>query len=329
VSELLSGQLLSEVLSARGKLPLSEAMEICLQAAAGLQAAHQVGVAHGRISPNAILLSSDDESGVLVKLVGFDFSWFGAYPAHALAQTLEDQYSSPERLAGSAPDEVGDVFSLGAVLYHALVGAPPGNDRVPRSVPAAVRRVLERALAPADQRYPTVAALAEALRQATEPAAMRPRSARWRSGWLAASVALLFVTASLVWGWERIRPDLERIPQILKTGASTLTSTAMSRAKAVTAGPRKQPVETGVVRRSQAADSTAKPSPGPERPDTNRGPYISPFRRAHPWAAQPKGETYFPSSCPLALQSSELVYFRTEQEARATGRSRSKEPSCS
>jgi hypothetical protein len=56
---------------------------------------------------------------------------------------------------------------------------------------------------------------------------------------------------------------------------------------------------------------------------------LSPFRRAHPWAAHPDGRFYFPSSCPLALDSPELVYFRTEQEARATGRSRSTQAGCS
>jgi hypothetical protein len=55
---------------------------------------------------------------------------------------------------------------------------------------------------------------------------------------------------------------------------------------------------------------------------------LSPFRRSHPWAAEPKGRVYFPSSCPQALGARDLLYFRTEAEARATGRSRSPDPSC-
>jgi eukaryotic-like serine/threonine-protein kinase len=335
VSEMLSGQLLSEVLSARRTLPLAEVVDIGLQAAAGLQAAHQLGVAHGRLSPATILLTSAEDDRVLVKLIGFDFSWYGVDPEQSSAPSAADQYSSPELLAGSAPDEVSDVYSLGAVLHHLLVGTAPGEKADRSSMPPPVRRVIDRALAPADQRYRSVAALAEALTQgaAASPSQQNP-AARWRSGWLAASIATLLMAAPLAWGWDRIRPDLDRIPDLLKTGTDALKPASVSPSKGSSAKPRpeverrKQPVETGLIPRSKATDSVAKPPPTPERRDTVRAPYISPFRRAHPWAAHPNGKAYFPSSCPLALASTELIYFRTEREARAAGRSRSTVPGC-
>jgi len=335
VSELISGTLLSEVLSARGTLPLAEAVEICLQAAAGLQAAHQVGVAHGRVSPSRILITSGEDDRLLVKLIGFDFSWYGADPGQSLDRGADEQYSSPERLAGSAPDEVSDVYSLGAVLHHLLVGTPPGKDPKPGSVPKAVQRVLDRALSSTDERYPTIAAFAEALTRATAPRGEQKRGAWWRSGWLAASIASLLVATSLAWGWDRIRPDLDSIPDLLRTGADALKPVTVSPPRAPPADTSgkaeqpKQPVETGVISRSKVVDSAPKPPGASEGRDTSRSPYISPFRRAHPWAAHPNGATYFPSSCPLALASSELIYFKTEQEARATGRSRSTIPGCS
>ena len=43
VAECLTGELLSETLARRGALPLEEAVDLCLQAAAGLQAAHNSG----------------------------------------------------------------------------------------------------------------------------------------------------------------------------------------------------------------------------------------------------------------------------------------------
>ena len=52
VGEFLTGELLSPVLATRGALPLQEAVEICLQTAAGLQAAHQSGSFTGMLAAN-------------------------------------------------------------------------------------------------------------------------------------------------------------------------------------------------------------------------------------------------------------------------------------
>ncbi len=341
VGELLTGQLLSEVLLARGTLPLAQAVHICLQAAAGLQAAHLVGVAHGRLSPRTILITWAEDERPLVKLVRFDFSWYEAESVQSPDPGEDDPYSSPERRAGCAPDEVSDVFSLGAVLHHLLLGTPPAEDLAPGFIPPALRRVLERALASPGQRYPTVAAFAEALAQAVGSPVKQERAA-WRSGWLAASIVALIVAASLWLGWDRLHANLNSVtvspqrPLSPDTGATapeqpkqpSVSERSVQPAHNRTGGS--EPVEIGAISKSKVDDSAAKvSSQTAARPDSARGPYISPFRRAHPWAAHPIGGTYFPSSCPLALASSELIYFKTEQEARATGRSRSTAPGCS
>ena len=94
--------------------------------------------------------------------------------------------------------------------------------------------------------------------------------------------------------------------------------------------PGAEPVETGAIPSPNRIAAASKGSPHQaERGDSDPGVALSPFRRAHPWAAHPKGRFYFPSSCPLALRSRELLYFASEQEAQATGRSRSTEPGCS
>jgi hypothetical protein len=94
--------------------------------------------------------------------------------------------------------------------------------------------------------------------------------------------------------------------------------------------PVADPVVTGAVPSSKgkAAGSRGLPRE-PARADSGPRVAISPFRRAHPWAALPEGRFYFPSSCPLALRSHELLYFTSEAEARASGRSRSTQPGCS
>src|SRR4051794_3772668 len=51
VGEFLRGELLSSQLTERDTLPLWEAVDLCLQAAAGLTAAHRVGISHGEVAP--------------------------------------------------------------------------------------------------------------------------------------------------------------------------------------------------------------------------------------------------------------------------------------
>ena len=67
-----------------------------------------------------------------------------------------------------------------------------------------------------------------------------------------------------------------------------------------------------------AASSSRLPDSTASR-DSLSGPRISPFRRSHPWVAVTGERYYYRSSCPIALQSRDLLYFRSEQEARASG----------
>jgi hypothetical protein len=155
ILEPQQGELLAEILAARQALPLSEAVHLILQVAAGLQAAHEAGVVHGCLSPPTILITRAADERFLVKLIHF------APPD----KSLSTEYTSPERLAGHPPDVSGDVFSIGAVLHHLLAGTAPGGRMTPEPVPSRVRPILEKALAasPAD-RFQTVAEFAAALR---------------------------------------------------------------------------------------------------------------------------------------------------------------------
>src|SRR5438128_1958843 len=57
VAECLTGELLCETLARRGALPQGEALDLCLQAAAGLQAAHAARWVHGNLSPETMVLT--------------------------------------------------------------------------------------------------------------------------------------------------------------------------------------------------------------------------------------------------------------------------------
>jgi D-alanyl-D-alanine dipeptidase len=162
VAEPLTGAFLSLTLVLRGALPLQESLDLCLQAAAGLQAAHDVGWVHGSLSPHTILLARGG-GRPLVKLLGFAHQ-FPLRQSQAESPVDGGMYASPERIAGHRADERSDVFSLGAVLHHLLTGAPPKPGSRSGRVPKGIRAVLNRALAPSPaERFQTITEFGAAL----------------------------------------------------------------------------------------------------------------------------------------------------------------------
>ena len=129
VGECLTGQLLSDLLAARGAPPREEAVEICLQAAAGLQEAHRMG---------SFTATCPHEPSFSRPSPGATASWSSSSGSISIGMrreggtNLADWTFRTRALNGapeSAPDELGDVFSLGAVLHHLLSGAPPGDQQ--------------------------------------------------------------------------------------------------------------------------------------------------------------------------------------------------------
>ncbi len=112
-----------------------EVVDIGIQLAAALAAAHAAGVIHRDLKPSNIKVSSSGE----VKILDFGLAKPVTRTPEEVDQTpiFESRfgvvlgsagYSAPEQLQGSAADQRADLFSLGAVLYQML------TDRVPFEV---------------------------------------------------------------------------------------------------------------------------------------------------------------------------------------------------
>lgn len=375
VMEQLAGQLLSTILAARGDVPLHEALDLCLQAAAGLQAAHNVGLVHGNLSPGTILITQG-HGKALVKLIRFPPS---SSPTEELPKPnmagVSPEYASPERLSGHPPDPRSDVFSLGAVLHRLLTGKPPEGSRI-GAVPQAMRTVLTQALAwdPA-QRFQTITEFASALERAAIVASSPKRTMANRSlirTAAAISLAALALAALwLFWGSRRqsetearaVAATITRAPPPPKVETrSTPPKTDRSvvgvrdsalRGSARLAAKRRSPPPASPAGAAikQSFGSTTRPTSRSERSvaDTSSGrggqsggagvrrgndpptqpKYLSPFRRSHPWAAVPGKRFYFRSTCRVALESTELLYFKSAEDARASGFVPSPVPGCS
>ena len=125
VKEYLDGGSLDSLVRAQGPLPVRRACEFIRQAALGLQHAHEKGVAHGRLSPTAILVGrvggkgSDDKP--LVKVSGFGLGRLGADEAEPdFEYRAPEQFDDPDRA-----DPAADLYSLGCIFHYLLAGRPP------------------------------------------------------------------------------------------------------------------------------------------------------------------------------------------------------------
>jgi serine/threonine protein kinase len=139
--EMLVGQSLDKVLSA-GPLPIPRTVEIGIQLADALEAAHKKGIVHRDIKPANVFVTESSAIKILdfglAKLLPRSSDDAGSKTLDAAPDTLLTspgmavgtiQYMSPEQARGEEIDARSDLFSLGSVLYQMVTGkqAFPGS----------------------------------------------------------------------------------------------------------------------------------------------------------------------------------------------------------
>ncbi len=154
VLELVDGETLAVRLK-RGALPLRDALEVCTQLAAAIEAAHERGIVHRDLKPGNLMLTP---SGV-VKVLDFGLAKSGGEEAsdpdlsrsptvtvRAGATTAgmflgTAAYMSPEQARGQSVDRRTDVWSFGCILFECLTGRPAFEGE---TVSDLIARILER-----------------------------------------------------------------------------------------------------------------------------------------------------------------------------------------
>ncbi len=171
---LVKGGDLRRLIDSEGPLPPQRAINLLVQVADALDAAHTAGIVHRDVKPHNILIEGDraylSDFG-LAKAV--DES--GAASSASVVGTA--QYMSPEQWRGDSIGPAADVYSLGCVLYEALTGIAPfqraeaeTEPQMPHGVEAVIRRAVAKDPA---ERYATAGALITAAR-AAEGSEVRP-----------------------------------------------------------------------------------------------------------------------------------------------------------
>ncbi|WP_132186871.1 MULTISPECIES: serine/threonine-protein kinase [Kribbella] len=132
--ELVEGRTASQELKRHGPLPADRAVDIIRQAAAGLAAAHRIGIVHRDIKPGNLLLADDGT----VKVADFGIVRFLNDTTTTLTATGQivgtSHYLSPERALGKPAEAPSDVYALGCVLYQLVTGHPPFLADEPASI---------------------------------------------------------------------------------------------------------------------------------------------------------------------------------------------------
>src|SRR6516164_4380237 len=146
-TEFIEGITLRAAL-ASGKMSAQRALEIAVQVASGLAAAHEAGVVHRDIKPENIMLRLDGYAKVLdfgiAKLTEQATSDRHQLETMAAASTRTGlvlgtgRYMSPEQARGQKVDARSDIWSLAVVLYEMVGGSPPFRGETPSDCIAAI-----------------------------------------------------------------------------------------------------------------------------------------------------------------------------------------------
>lgn len=133
LTEYIDGVTLDGMLQEEGAIGFDRSMLIVRQIANGLHEAHQQGVVHRDIKPGNIMVEQLPAAGFFARILDFGL----VHMIEDVSQTRGFRgtplYAAPEQCSAEMPvDSRCDIYALGCVLFHCLVGRPPfwGDDAV-------------------------------------------------------------------------------------------------------------------------------------------------------------------------------------------------------
>lgn len=130
VMEYFPSQSLADVLAAEGRLPERDALELFVMITDALSCLHENGVFHRDLKPSNILIGSNDQKQLSLRLIDFNLS--------KTSQDIQSKtivqgrtvvgtpaYMSPDQVAGQKYDSRSEVYSMGCLMYEVITGRPP------------------------------------------------------------------------------------------------------------------------------------------------------------------------------------------------------------
>jgi len=146
VSELLEGEPLRDRI-ASGSLAVRKAVDLTVQIAQGLAAAHEKGIIHRDLKPGNVFVTKDGH----VKILDFGVAKLTRPDSDTQATTVAEApatdagavlgtmgYMAPEQVRGLPCDHRADIFALGCVLYEMLSGQRAFRGATPADTASAI-----------------------------------------------------------------------------------------------------------------------------------------------------------------------------------------------
>jgi serine/threonine protein kinase/tetratricopeptide (TPR) repeat protein len=116
------GETLAQKLS-RGAIPVRESLDLTIQIARGLSAAHARNIVHRDVKPSNIIITNDK----MAKIVDFGLARIVATASatQSISSTGTLPYMAPEQILGEAIDQRCDIWALGVILVQMIAGSHP------------------------------------------------------------------------------------------------------------------------------------------------------------------------------------------------------------
>ncbi len=146
VMELLEKDTLKDYIESKGKLTPDETINLSIQIASALEAAHKSKIVHRDIKPQNIVLARNNTQAKVTDFGIAKMSSSATITALGSSTIGSVHYFSPEHAKGGYTDEKSDIYSLGIVMYEMATGELPFNAESPVSV--ALKQIQEEPKAP-------------------------------------------------------------------------------------------------------------------------------------------------------------------------------------
>ena len=253
VMELVTGYSLGHICDEKGPLPFEAVARIGAQIALGLAAMHALGIIHRDIKPDNILVGDDRK----VKITDMGLAKQSDDPElNRLTATGmvvgTPLYVSPEAIRDPRTcTSASDIYSLGATLYHLLVGHPPFQADSPYEVmrahlelraqplrelradiPTGLAQLVERCLNKTPERRPTALQIAELLSGGANLKASASRGL---------ATLMLIVTVVVIGGsglaWRHLQSLRQQHLETAATAHLTITNTPADAEMRIGNGP--------------------------------------------------------------------------------------------